>query len=190
MFQRIIPAIVLLALTTCLPAQASLLLSLSPIGGAVSGTPGAPVGWGYSVINNSPTEWVILTRSSFTSLPGWGNYTDFVFLPENFVMLAPSPGPGDTASQSFSATAKTGAGSFLIDPAANVGSSVTGGIIFYYDRYDGDPTSDGQYIDAATTDPASATVTVNPVPEPSTGVFFCIGIGVVGYARRRMAGSR
>jgi hypothetical protein len=188
MFKRIVTAVALFILTTGLSVQASLLVDLTPAGGAVSGNPGGTVGWGYSVSNNSPTEWLVLTLSEFNPLPGWGSYTDYVALPANFVLLAPSPGPGDSASQSFSIPLQTGTGSFLIDGLAIPGTTATGNIIFSYDRYDGDPTNGGNYIDPATTQvPASVTVLdASAVPEPSTYLLLCLSLGVVGYARTRM----
>jgi hypothetical protein len=181
MIKRILTIVALLVLSTTLSAQA-MMLSLSPVNGDVHGYPGTTVGWGYTVTNDSPTDWIVLSASDFTPPPpSWGTYTDFI--QNYFVLLAPAGSPGDTWTE-FNAQSQTGTGSFLIDPQANPGDTATGNIIISFDRYDGDPTNGGNYIDAATVF-ASASVTVDPVPEPST--FFLLGGGLAGlfWSRRK-----
>lgn len=187
MCKRILLFVVLLVLTARLTAQASVVFTFDSLGGAVSGTLGSIVGWGYSVTNET-SDWVVLTASAFSPLPGWGAYNHY--FTDNFVLLA----PGATDTQPFTATGPTtgvGVGYFVIDSKANPGATTTGGAItLSYDRYDGDPTDGGNYLSpAAVTDPVAASVTVldaTAVPEPTTCILLTLGLGVVGYVRRRV----
>ena len=181
MFTRILTAAVLV-LTTTLSAQATLLIDLDPLGGALSGSPGATVGWGYTVTNSFSNEYIVLTASDFSTASSLGTYTDYV--PSNFVVIAPG---GGQYSQAFNALSQTGTGSFLIDPLAPVGATATGTIVMSYDTYTGDPSIDVNaiYISSLTADtPASLTVADSSVPEPSTCILLTLGLCAVGFTRR------
>jgi len=181
MIKRILSVVALLVLSTTLSAQA-LLVDLSPVSGDVNGYPGSTVGWGYTATNDSLIDWILLTASDFSPLPSWGAYQDFI--PVNFVLLAPAGNPGDSWTESFNVLTQTGVGSFLIDSLANPGDTATGNISISFDRYDGDPTIGGNYLGTGTAQ-ASASVTVDAVPEPST--FFLLGGGLAGllWVRRK-----
>ncbi len=179
MIKCILSVVALLVLSTSLSAQA-LVLELSPANGGLNSYAGATVGWGYTVTNDS-SDWVVLTSSGFSPLPSWGSYEDF-FLTNlaKYVQLAPE----GSWTESLNALPHTGIGSFRIDPSANPGDTATGYIAITFDRYDGDPSNGGNYIVPGSA-LASASVTVDAVPEPST--FLLLGGGLVGlfWTRRK-----
>jgi len=55
--------VVLAVVVSCAPVWAdSITFSLLPSGGNVSGPAGSLVGWGYSITNNSSTDWFLATN--------------------------------------------------------------------------------------------------------------------------------
>jgi hypothetical protein len=177
-----IAAAALLLVTAVSPAQATLLIDhLDPVGGALYGAPGEVVGWGFSVTNDSSTQWLMLTASDFSPGPGWWTYTDF--LAANAILLAPNA----TATQVFSAVGLTGSGSFLIDALANPGDTVAGAMVLTYDGFDGNPLQGGanQDLFSATAEIAASVTVREPVtaPEPSTAALLAFALAAA--LRRR-----
>ena len=91
--------------------QAVPVFTLDPPGGAVSGTPGSTVGWGFTLSNN--TDWLVVTVSAFcvgtghtaadlftaactTAYAAVGTYTDFIATTfSNTGMSIGEPNPPD-----------------------------------------------------------------------------------------------
>jgi len=186
MIRRILVLTVLLALATGVTTQAAIITyNLTP-GGSVSGSPGTTVGWGYSVINSSLTDWVMLTGSSFTGAPGWGTYNDYFLNPANFVLLA----PGGNVSQAFDDVLMQGVGGFTIDPLTAAGSNASGFIQLFYDAFDGDPFSGGNQLTFGAWEQAAAQVTASgggatATPEPGTMILLGSGVLAFGLSRFR-----
>jgi len=195
-----------LTLTLAIAAQASL-LSLdgtgSLDGATVLTTPGgsAPLGadtpFSYHAIFDSTggTEWIptygIYLYSSVTTfaLAGYGTYTSSSL----FVLLAdPTSVYGSystgivndqnnfinssygTASPPFSGNAPTPSVlSNLVTPFTNGALTFDGGVTL-------SNLGNGSAI------PTTAITTASAVPEPSTYALLCLGLGVLGYARKRM----
>jgi hypothetical protein len=158
----------------CAPALAGdITFALDPVGGTVSGAPGETIGWGFTLTNSGP-YWLLVDESTF--VPDTADYTDFISIP--FMVIGPSP-ENDSWTESFDASAQTGAGSFSIDPAAVVGSEISGPILLTYDLYDVDPNSpsfdpandlvlpSGQQISA---DAEVDVVAPTSTPEPALGI--------------------
>ena len=195
-----------LTLTLAIAAQASL-LSLdgtgSLNGATVLTTPGgsAPLGadtsFSYHAIFDSTggTEWIpgygIYTYSSVTTfaLAGYGTYTSSSIL----VMLAdPTSVFGSyaagiisdqfndivnyygTASPPFSGNAPTPS------VLSNLGAKSNEGAF----SFDGGVTLSN--LGKGSAIPTTAITTASAVPEPSTYALLCLGLGVLGYARKRM----
>jgi hypothetical protein len=171
MFKRILSVSALLVLLTSITAHAAVELTLDPVNGALAGPPGATVGWGYTLINNT-LDTLTLTGSRFDTSETWVAYTDFVqFLMDNAVIA-----PGGQLTQVFNFTNQTGTGSVYIDPLAPVPGLALGQIVLVYNT---DATDNNRGLEIS----ANATVST---PEPSTYALLCISLGVVGYAKRRM----
>ncbi|MBS1823815.1 MAG: PEP-CTERM sorting domain-containing protein [Acidobacteria bacterium] len=161
-------------------------LTITPAG-AASGTPGATVGWGFSLTPDD-TEWITVIASFVLneSNASLGVYSDLIGSqggPAGGV-LPPSPQPA--WSQDFDPGLFTGLGSYTIDPLAVAGAINSGTIRVLYERYSDDPTQCGDcYIDSAEWDLAfSVAVDDTSVPEP--GSWALIATGAAAIAIRRM----
>jgi hypothetical protein len=163
-------------------------LTLTPAGGAITGTAGSTVGWGFTLTNPS-TDFLVITGSDFCvgtitspcSNP-LGSYTDFIG--QQYFVTGPSP-ESSSMSQSFDLLALTGMGSFLINPLALPGDSATGQLVLSYDLFNLSP-NDGNFDSITNTvsngnflmTSASVTVTtpVAATPEPSSWLLLASGL--------------
>jgi len=166
-------------------AHASALLTLSPASGVISGYAGTTIGWGYTITNTDPGEWLVLDDFSISpAIPSYlGTFTDFTAF--NFILV----GPSSAVSQDFDPVLLTGVGSFTIAPNAPTGAQFFG-IVMEYDLFSVDPTS-GDFdpvLDTISTgnqleDPAG----INIVPEPATWLAMVAAFGLLGgLARKRL----
>jgi len=177
--------------------QAAPLLTLDPLGGALSGTPGSTVGWGFTLTNT--TDFLVVAATDFcitatqpTDLPcatqvqSVGTYNDFSAI--NFIVVGPSPYT-TTVTQTFNAIAQTGFGSFAISGGATVGTILNGQLAVVYQLFDADPANGGQQIggDNFISSPASITVTgvATGTPEPGTMLTLCLGTACILLQCRR-----
>lgn len=173
-------------------------ITLIPPGGALTGTPGSTVGWGFSLTNT--TDFLQITSSEFCldssgvttacQLPTIGTYTDFIG-PNGPVAGPPPESP--TVTQAFDLGTQQGAGSFTISAAAPVGAQNTGQIVFFYNLYsvspndpNFNPVTDTLATDQTLTAAASVTVVgATGVPEPATFGFAGIAIAALVTLRRK-----
>ena len=183
MIRRILVLTVLLALATGITAQAAI-ITLGPLGGSISGSAGTTVGWGYTVTNDSATDWVVLTGSSFNTPAGWGTYTDYAGL--NYVVLAPL---ADSPQQAFDAVLMFGVGGFAIDPGAVTGSQATGNIQLDYDTYNDDP-SVGTKLASGTAQAAAQVTVSDPTATPEPGTMMLLGSGLLAFGLSRFRRRR
>lgn len=171
---------------TCWQAYADPVLTLEPSGN-VSGPPGATVGWGYKITND--TGFYLLPSNSFFCEPGEdpqlttcspnlgsSTYTDFI---TSYVFTNSSPIPPAGLSQSFNIGLMTGVGAYSIDPAATIGSMDSGNLVIEYTEWNANPflgsamqenITGGELGNGVFELSAAATVTVistAAVPEPS-----------------------
>jgi len=168
-------------------------ITLIPSDGSVSAGPGGVVGWGFTLTNNDPSDWVVLSGSEFTGSMVDGTYVDYLSLPSAPLYVAgPSP-ESSTVTQNFDASSMLGVGEFDINSTAAPGP-ITGNIVVHYSEFSQDPNDPMFNPDTATVI-ADATLTnpatVNVVPEP--GMVSLVLVGGVPvmfgfYRRRRRAG--
>jgi len=180
--------------------RAGPVVSLTPIDGAVSGSPGSTVGWGFTI--SSTADFLAVAATDFcvsatkpSDLPCasqvqyLGSYTDFSSA--DFFVVGPSP-YSTTVTQNFDPTGPfgpTGFGSFAINGNAVVGAVLNGEIAVIYDLFAGDPAAGGEQIggDNFISVPASVTV-IGPIgiPEPRTLLSFGFGLAGLILLRRRI----
>jgi hypothetical protein len=182
-------AIFLLACVACANVSATPLysLSLNPSNGTVSGLPGTAVGWGFTLTDTDPSNWVLLTDSSFTGSTVNGTYVDY--LATQFFVAGPAPEQG-TLTVPWNRGALAGTGEFDINSTASPGP-IPGNIVVHYSVFSQDPNDpafnpDGSFVASGTfTLAAQATVT----PEPATFLLLLVPLAFV-LARRPRATTR
>jgi hypothetical protein len=164
--------------------QASPVLTLTPAGGAISGAPGATIGWGFSLFNPDNNYAVITSADFCVGAPSspcttaLGVFQDFI-AQYNFTYV----GPGETLSAVFDPINYTGIGSYTLN--ANASGSLAGQIIITYDLY-----ADGPGDNLLVTDQrlsANASVTSTAVPEPVSFALLGLGLLSIGWVKRSAA---
>ena len=170
------------------------LLQLNPASGAINGTPGSTVGFGFTITNN--TNYLVVTGSDFcegaivSPCPHTlGSYTDFIGA-FNFIVVGPAP-ESPVVSQAFNLAAMTGVGSFQINSTAHVSDFAAGQILITYDlfsRSPNDPNFNPLSDTISNGNLLSAPARVTTTPEPAS--FGMAGIALVGIAvlKRRKVG--
>ncbi len=156
--------------------------STIPGDGNISGAPGATIGWGYSITNESASDWLLATNL---------NADSFAFGTPTLLFDFPEVAPGATVTEVFDPIGITGLyEDVLNDPVPN-GSVDNGDFVLSAQWYNGDPFNGGTLIaDAVDTDAAyTATATSkSSTPEPSSFVLLASGIiAIIGW---RMIGNR
>jgi hypothetical protein len=151
-------------------------VTFDPVGGAISGTPGSTIGWGFTISDS--VEYVLLQQSDFcpagitegglpcASNPA-GTYTDFT---GNAPVIGPAP------------DSLLGFGSFQISPAAAPGTVIDGEIAVVYDLFTGDPNTDptARQIGGDNFIALAASVTVDEESSPEPGTLLPVGLAVAG----------
>lgn len=185
---RSLPFFSLALLTALLPpgSQAAPTLQLVPANGAVFGSAGSTIGWGFT-LTNPDNNYMVITGSAFNwqcqACPpppsSLGTYTDFIGNPSNFFVLGPAP-EENMLSQAFNRNAGTGVGSFTIASSA----VLNGFIQVDYALYATDPNSPSfdPARDLITPDAQLyAPVSVN-APEPATILLMLVSGGILAGA--------
>ena len=133
----------------CGDALALPVFSLDPVDGALQGTHGATIGWGF-VVHPDAVNWISFTGSGLQHLGPTlvGDYVDLIGSaggPVNGV-LAPGVSPWIEA---FDSGLGTGGAEFIIALNAAAGSIETGQIVLFYDEFSDDPNTCGScYLDS------------------------------------------
>jgi hypothetical protein len=151
-------------------APFTFVFSLDPAAGAIVGAPGELVGWGYKLVNEDPTNTLVVTALSPSS---------FSFAtPDSSLFDFPIVAAAGTASQPFDAVAGTGLLGALISPFAVAGQLETGTFTLFAEWWSGDPFAGGTFLRDA--DPAevgfSLLVRVAVAPEPSSALLVAIAL--------------
>jgi hypothetical protein len=151
---------------------------LIPVSGDLAGPAGSTVGWGYSITNESPTDWLLtINLNSDSFLDGTANLLfDF-----------PEVAPEATVTELFDPINSIGLYELTWDPDAPTGFVNSGNFVLSAQWYDGDPFNGGNYIaDAPDTNAAySATVSPSGAPEPATLFPISVGMVLLGAKGRR-----
>jgi len=188
---------VLLMLGCAGSASGSLILTLTPPGGIISGMPGTTTGWGFTLTNDSGYAEINLAQfcSGSLTIPctpsDLGTFTDFISA--NDVIVGPPGGTlPDVVTQSFDELAQTGIGSFNIAPGAS--GTDTGQILLTYTLWDMDPNSDGaMFLSSDNTVTAAASISVTaaaPTPEPASAGLVGIAFAIAAAGRQAFKRSR
>lgn len=142
-----------------------------PADGNVSGPAGSTVGWGYSITNQSLTDWLVTSGISAGTF--FDGTPSAIF---DFPILA----PGATSSVPFDAIDGLGLYALIWNATAPVGFVNSGTFDLSVEWWDGDPFAGGSFASAADgTAPYTATVTPTPVPEPSTLLLMVLGLATM-----------
>ena len=175
-WHSILLAVALFCLASPLWAD-SITFTLLPSDGNVSGPAGSLVGWGYSLTNDSTTDWFLATALNSDSFSNGTPTLLFDF---------PDLGPGATVTEPLDPVNGIGVYELQWDASAPVGFVNSGDFTLSGQWYDGDPFNGGNYIADATDTllPYSATVTgVSGVPEPSSLSMLEFGLAMMAVFR-------
>ena len=157
-------------------------LTLNPSNGAVTGTPGSTVGWGFTLSNDSGfliPSLVVFCEGAFNAgcTPTFGTFTDFAAQLQFNVV-------GPTVTETFDNATQQGIGSFTINSNAPINVTDTGTIYLVYDTFSCDITDDScdptqtafsQRLSA----PASVNIVGATVPEPGSAGFVAIALALL-----------
>jgi hypothetical protein len=164
------------------PTEAAPLLNLLPPGGSVAAEPGQTVGWGYEIVNDDPSQWLVISSLIAPSGFQLGVGSDLIF---NYPILAP-----DSSLVVPYIAGVQGLYEFTWDLSAPVGFINAGTFLIGAELWDGDPFAGGQPFEILPDFEVAYDVTVaspppTTVPEPSTLWLLSSGVALVGWSRRR-----
>ena len=171
------------------PAQAgSLLFATDPSSGALTGAPGATVGFGYTLTNTDSTLWALTTNLAAGT---------FQFATETDLFDFPEVAPGQTIFVPWNHIAGAGLYEVAIDPASPVPFVNSGAFVLSFDWYTGDPFGGGVLSSSGTDQLAGYQVTAaatSSAPEVNTLSAALSSLLVLLFVRRRkgvtMAGTK
>jgi hypothetical protein len=176
---RIRHGVVLAALLWAAPAGAAPIFSLIPADGSVVADPGQTVGWGYEIVNDDPTQWLVV--SSLSAAPfEFGVGSDLIF---DFPILA----PGTSLVRPYVAGLQ-GLYEFTWDATAPAGFTNSGTFTIGAELWDGDPFVDGGFVSTVPDFTAAYSVSTfdaAPVPTPEPASLILVGCGIALFGARR-----
>ncbi len=158
--------------------------STLPAGGDVSAAAGDTAGWGYSITNNSASQWLVITNLiADPFVDGFADASLFDF---------PIVAPGQKDSVPYDPSSFTGLYAFTWDASAPSTDSNSGKFTLQGEWWSDDPFAGGAFLQDAEDESASFSVTVvssvQPVPEPATVNSLLFGlIGLGGIVKKQMA---
>jgi hypothetical protein len=157
-------------------------VSLLP-GDSISGPAGSTIGWGYSITNESTTQWLVLenlTESPFQDVSSLDSVFDY-----------PIVAPGETVAENY-LEGTSGLLGLTWSSSAPLYFVDSGDFVFSADWYSGDPLAGGVDLGGAPENTVDYTAQVLPaqaaVPEPSAVVLLGT-ILVIIFLKLGRAGS-
>jgi hypothetical protein len=177
MKSRILWRLALLAGAVCCsiaPLRAdAITFGLLPSDGNISGPPGSLIGWGYSLTNDSTSDWFMSTNLNADSFSN-GTPTSLF----DFPILSPE----QTVTEPFDPINSIGIYELAWDPSAPIGFVNSGDFVLSGQWWDGNPLSGGTFIaDAPDVSlPYTATVGGTSItPEPSSFFVLAFATGIL-----------
>ncbi|HYR86583.1 MAG TPA: PEP-CTERM sorting domain-containing protein [Terriglobia bacterium] len=148
-----------------------------PASGNVDGPAGSTVGWGYSITNQSLTDWLVTTSVNAGSFLNGTPLSLFDF---------PTVAPRQNVNILYDALNGFGLYELTWDAAAPVGFINSGNFVLSAEWWTGDPLFGGSLIAGAPDQSVlyTATVTAAPVPVPSTVPLLSTGLAAIALLRR------
>lgn len=180
MFHRLLRAGTFASVMLCAGAHASTSFQLTPASGALSGTHGSTVGWGFQLVNDE--HFLVVTSAEFDTPAAIGSFTDYIAA-RNFFVVGPGANASIVWAQKFDPAQHTGVGSFVIDAGATPGAVAMGQIRLTYDLFSRSPLDSAFDPDThtlSTGNMLSQHATVTVVPEPATWALLAAGVALLG----------
>jgi hypothetical protein len=155
--------------------------ALTP-GTVITGTAAATIGWGYTITNNSATEWLVienLTETPFQNVSSLDSVFDYPIL-----------APGTTAAESY-VQGSSGLLGLTWSASAPAYFVNTGNFVIAADWYNGDPGGGGTDLGAAAQETVAYTAQVAPSsttstsPEPSSIFLWSMSLTALAMFNRR-----
>jgi hypothetical protein len=143
-----------------------------PSDGSISGPSGSTIGWGYTITNESGTDWLVtsgLNAGLFADGTPDGSYFDFPVVP-----------PDSTVTVGFDQSTVAGLYGLTWDVDAPPGFVNSGDFTLSAQWWNGDPSTTGAFVEDASDESAAYSASVvNPassVPEPSPLALLLVGL--------------
>jgi hypothetical protein len=167
-------------------ARASEILTfdLVPTDGIVTGPPGSTVGWGYSLTNQSASDWLVTTAL---------NSDLFLFGTPALLFDFPDLAPGSTVFLPFDEALGTGLYQLTWDLSTPDDFANFGRFTLSAQWWNGDPLNGGIFVKDAPDSVQAYFAVVSEtatVPEPSTIGLCVVGLAVLLMGRRQRAGHK
>jgi len=173
----------ILYLTIAAGAANAGVITLSPAGGTIAGTPGATVGWGFR-LEADPLDWISVVGivPLGEDNPALGTFIDFISPQGGPTFGALAAGAPDW-QQDFDLTQFQGFGSYTIDPGAVPGDHNSGTFLVLFESFTDNPATCGSCFDSSGTAFLPFQVNVAaPAPEPGTALL--AGLALVLWGLR------
>lgn len=175
-------------LLSVMPAMAAEVYDFNVLPGttAITGAPGATIGWGYSIHNDSSSLWLVTTDLSAGT---------FQHATPDLLFDFPDLAPGATVTVPYNPSTAAGLYAIVWDASAPAGFMNSGNFSVSAEWWSGDPLSGGQFRFAASgsTQPYVASVMSSAAtPEPGTVVLLSLPLlacFLFGRRRNRVATS-
>jgi hypothetical protein len=153
-----------------------------PADGVINGAIGETIGWGYTITNEDPTNWLVISGLS------GGSFMNGT--PDASIFDYPILAPGTEINVPYTAT--TGLYGLTWDLSAPAGFTNAGTFVMSAEFWQGDPFVDGYFLVAGIDKSTSYAATVvdnntNPVPVPPSCLMLITGLaGLVSIRKRKV----